>query len=339
MPLISIYGTVYNNAYIIENSISSLIRALRDFEERYELVIVENYSTDGTWEKLLKIKKQYENLRLFRYKCSRGKGRDIALRQTTGDFVMYLDFDCLFSRELGMIVERLSKLCMKGEIWNFGFSTRETMIEQIGGWKDLNFGEDWELLGRAIKRDVKIKIIPVRRPIRNIRTTENGVYGERRYTRGTTSYLSRKLRNLRDTVIGWNLNPAHVIYSNDNLARPSTFMLLILSAIYSFTFSNDPQHIKYKVYANTEYLLPEEVGLPKEWFYIKWENIDQTWSVVVKHVKEFIRKDKRIHFAILPFRKLLICFREYEVFKKSLEEHTFYPSCERIGKIILKQYF
>ena len=50
MPLISIYATVYNNAYIVEQSITSLIKALPNFEENYELVIIDNFSTDGTWE-------------------------------------------------------------------------------------------------------------------------------------------------------------------------------------------------------------------------------------------------------------------------------------------------
>jgi len=70
MPLISIYATVYNNAYIVEQSITSLIKALPNFEENYELVIVDNFSTDGTWEKLQKLKRPHPNIRLYRYRCS-----------------------------------------------------------------------------------------------------------------------------------------------------------------------------------------------------------------------------------------------------------------------------
>ena len=82
MPLISIYGTVLNNGYVIEESIRSLAGVLPNFSERYELVIVDNYSTDGTWEKLLRLKREFKNLRLFRNKCSRSRGRDLALKQT-----------------------------------------------------------------------------------------------------------------------------------------------------------------------------------------------------------------------------------------------------------------
>lgn len=347
MPLVSIYGTVYNNSYIIEDSIVSLYNALPDFEENYELVIVDNYSTDGTWEKLLRLRRVIRNMKLIRYRCSRGKGRDIALRYTNGDYVMYADFDCIFSNELGIVIEKLRKVCTKGELWNLGrvstlggFSKRETMIEQIGGWRDLNFGEDWELLGRAVKRGVKLKTIAVKSLATNVRIARSGVYGEKRYVRSKGTYALRKLRNLRDVAIGWNLNPAHVIFSSDGLYRPTTFALLILAAMYSLinAVRGDVVTIntKYQVYASTKVLFPEEVGLPKEWFYIYWEDIDQTWPAIAKHLREILRKDTKIHIALLPRRRLLINFRDYKVFKKALEEYAFSTSHKGIGKIMLK---
>lgn len=340
MPLISIYGTVYNNDYVIEDSILSLRRALPNFEEDYELVIVDNYSTDGTWEKLLKLRRIIKNLRLLRYRCSRGKGRDIALRHTIGDYVMYVDFDCLFGSELRVIVDRLCKLCVKGELWNFGFSMRETMVEQLGGWRDLNFGEDWELYRRAIMRGIKLRIIAVKSPIRNVRVAKGGFYGERRYARDKVGYVLRRLRNLRDVAIGWGLNPVHVIYSGDSLIRFSTFALLIFSAIYSFanavrSVTND-MNAKYQVYAGTKYLLPEEVGLPRKWFYLLWEDLNLTWPAVSKHVRELIGKDPEIHIALLPLRKILISFRDYGVFKESMKEYAFSTSHKKIERIVFK---
>lgn len=338
MPLVSIYGTVYNNAYVIEDSISSLRRALPDFEENYELVIVDNYSNDGTWEKLLRLKRTMRNVRLLRCRCSRGKGRNIALQHTVGDYVMYVDFDCIFAREIGIIVERLRRICTNGEIWNFGFSARKTMVEQVGGWKDLNFGEDWELLGRAIKRNVKLNIIGVKSPIHNIRLAKGGVYGEKRYAQDLITYVLRRVRNLRDTAIGWGLNPAHVIYSI-NLRRPSALVLLFFSAIYSLAnitsgdINSSP--IKCQVYTSTRYLLPEEVGLPREWLYILWEDIDQTWPAITKHIRGIAQRTK-VYFALLPYRKLLACFRNFEVFKECLKEYAFSTSYKNILKIVLK---
>jgi len=50
---ICVYGTVYNNASYVEESIKSIYRP------EYHVVIVDNYSTDGTWEKLLELRKGY----------------------------------------------------------------------------------------------------------------------------------------------------------------------------------------------------------------------------------------------------------------------------------------
>ncbi|MEM3607108.1 MAG: glycosyltransferase family A protein, partial [Candidatus Bathyarchaeia archaeon] len=48
MTLTSIYGTVYNNVKYIKRCLDSLVKALPNFDDEYELVIVDNYSTDGT---------------------------------------------------------------------------------------------------------------------------------------------------------------------------------------------------------------------------------------------------------------------------------------------------
>ena len=42
-PLISIYGTVFNNADVIRKSINSVISKLPDFRKKFEMVIVDNY--------------------------------------------------------------------------------------------------------------------------------------------------------------------------------------------------------------------------------------------------------------------------------------------------------
>ena len=62
MPFTSIYGTVYNNAKYIRNCLASLIQALPDFDEDYELVIVDNYSTDGTFKILKNFAKEHKNV-------------------------------------------------------------------------------------------------------------------------------------------------------------------------------------------------------------------------------------------------------------------------------------
>ena len=68
-PLISIYGTVFNNANVIRKSIDSIISKLPDFKKRFEMVIVDNYSSDGTYEILKGYQKEYPNITVIQEKC------------------------------------------------------------------------------------------------------------------------------------------------------------------------------------------------------------------------------------------------------------------------------
>jgi len=56
---ICLYATVFNNFNTIDESIKSVWRP------GATIVITDNYSTDGTWEKLQELKKEY-NLLLYR---------------------------------------------------------------------------------------------------------------------------------------------------------------------------------------------------------------------------------------------------------------------------------
>ena len=72
-PLISIYGTVFNNSNVIRKSINSIISKLPDFKKRFEMIIVDNYSSDGTYEILKEYQKEYPNITVIQEKCTRGK--------------------------------------------------------------------------------------------------------------------------------------------------------------------------------------------------------------------------------------------------------------------------
>jgi len=322
MPLTSIYATVYNNAYVVERSVSSLIEALPDFDENYELVVVDNFSTDGTWEKLQKLKKQHKNIRLYRRKCSRGLGRDIALRLTQGDYVMYVDLDTIFQPQFGRIVEKIRQRCTSGELWNFGFSTRDTMLHLVGGWKDLNFGEDWELVYRAIRNKVRINIILTYSFMENLRKAPSG-FAEMRYVRGRLNYYKRKLRNIRDAVKGCNLSPAYV-YWQEGRIRPSVILALLISSIYSLKrfFSGDFSPLPVQVYAHLApfYYLPEEVGLPKSWLFVWWERIDLLWRHISKTILSIIKKSKDASLILFPVSKSLALFRNESLIKNWIKQ-------------------
>ena len=158
-PLISIYGTVFNNAEVIRKSINSIISKLPDFRKKFEMFIVDNYSSDGTYEILKEYQKEYPNITVIQEKCTRGKGRAIAFNNTKGKYVLTIDFDTVYLEPFKNIVysyKRIKPL----EIYPMFMMRRETM-NIIGNWKDLNVGEDTEMMARTISKNVKVYTYPI----------------------------------------------------------------------------------------------------------------------------------------------------------------------------------
>jgi glycosyltransferase involved in cell wall biosynthesis len=92
--MITFCGTVYNSAKYIEKSLKSIIDTaikLKTYGVESEIVIVDNYSDDGTWELLQAIREKYNaegvEMKFIKYKCSRGLGRNIALKIARGRYL------------------------------------------------------------------------------------------------------------------------------------------------------------------------------------------------------------------------------------------------------------
>ena len=90
----SIIMPTFNRAFCIENAIESL---LNQTYQNYELIIVDDGSTDGT-EKLLKKKyKEYFDNKKFIYKYKKNEGvckaRNVGLKLAHNEWIAYLDTD------------------------------------------------------------------------------------------------------------------------------------------------------------------------------------------------------------------------------------------------------
>jgi glycosyltransferase involved in cell wall biosynthesis len=125
-----------------------------------EIVIVDNMSDDGS-QNLLKEYHESGIIKLIRSKCSRGLGRQLAFQNSSGRYIISnVDTDDIYRgsfRELlsfyrlkceGKVMAAISS---RGDwVQNVTVSTRST-IEQVGGWRDLQYAEDWDLWSRAAK--------------------------------------------------------------------------------------------------------------------------------------------------------------------------------------------
>ena len=95
LVLLSILIPVYNERAVVEQSIGAVLAAgLPEGVER-ELVIVDDCSTDGTADLLLRLANGEPRIRLFRHDRNQGKGAAVrtAIQKAMGDFCLVQDAD------------------------------------------------------------------------------------------------------------------------------------------------------------------------------------------------------------------------------------------------------
>lgn len=235
-PLLSVYTTVYNNARIIRHSLDSIIRALESLNLKYEIVIVDNYSDDGTFEILLEYSRFYP-IRVYRYRCSRGLGRQIAFRFSRGEYVLYADLDTIYNPQIlkSIIKKYLEDKTTKEKclsIIKCPFLCPKKVIEEISGFKPLNRSEDVDLLTRLIINDLTLFLPPIKglfynEPVltgfRMLRTFMR----EKRYSKGFIEMLNREIRTRIDSIIGSAVSLKKIILEHRNVLNYNILMLLI----------------------------------------------------------------------------------------------------------------
>jgi glycosyltransferase involved in cell wall biosynthesis len=93
---VSIIMPAYNEAERIVSSIDETVKTFREFGCSWELIIVDDGSSDGTYEKANALVYKYPGHLLVKKNSGHlGKGRAIkkALRYTSGQYVLFLDAD------------------------------------------------------------------------------------------------------------------------------------------------------------------------------------------------------------------------------------------------------
>jgi len=260
MANICVYGTVYNNAGTLEESIRSV------WKPEYEIVIVDNYSTDGTWEKLLELKKEY-NLRLYRYKCSRGLGRNIALHKCPeNSLTAYFDLDTKYNHAFHRVIEA-AEVYGSASAHGLVVVDREYAIRR-GGWRDLNVTEDMDF---ALRMYPRIHV--------PVSVGENANLGlpsylrERRYAGGSWGFLRRLLKAHLDAAIGYGISISKIleIRSKRILAiSPIIIPYAKLRGVHSY-YDDLPNYSTESLERLSRIIPPRKLGINEGLFFF---NID-----------------------------------------------------------------
>jgi len=88
-PPVSVVTTVKNEEDNITLLLDSLFKL--DYAGKVEIVVVDGGSSDRT----IQIVSNYPNLKLITTKCNISEGRNIGIRNSTGDIVAFIDGDCV----------------------------------------------------------------------------------------------------------------------------------------------------------------------------------------------------------------------------------------------------
>ena len=159
-----------------------------------EVVVVDNQSTDGSGEILEGLSAEGK-IKLVVEKCSWGGGRQRALETSSGEYIISgLDMDDTFHRRLRPLLRFYHEKTEGSLLSGFGEATMvapRALLTRLGGWRDLQFRENWELCRRAAKvSSFRWTIFPL------VRTTNP--HGERRRLWSRTRYRYIRYReNLR----------------------------------------------------------------------------------------------------------------------------------------------
>jgi glycosyltransferase involved in cell wall biosynthesis len=92
---LSVLMPVYNERTMVERCVSQVIAAPLPEDMERELVVVDDRSTDGTWDILSRLAAEHPEIRLFRHPVNQGKGAAVrtAIQEATGDFSIIQDAD------------------------------------------------------------------------------------------------------------------------------------------------------------------------------------------------------------------------------------------------------
>ena len=92
---VSVIIPAFNEAKGIAGSLSETIRVFNEFGCKYEIIVVDDGSSDATYRNVLAAASKHPQVIVKQSKKNRGKGRalKIGFRLASGDYVVFLDAD------------------------------------------------------------------------------------------------------------------------------------------------------------------------------------------------------------------------------------------------------
>jgi glycosyltransferase involved in cell wall biosynthesis len=143
----SICITNYNSIDTIKLSIESI---LHQIDNDFEIVVCDNISNDGSQDILREYAKNGK-IKLIVKRCGRGKGRQIAFENSIGKYIISgIDTDDRLKSTFKIFLAKYHN-DFEGYMLSSGtiHIIPRNIVLEIGGWRDLTWGEDVDFCKRA----------------------------------------------------------------------------------------------------------------------------------------------------------------------------------------------
>lgn len=173
---LSVLVPVYNERHLVETSLRRVLALDHELIKRLEVIVVDDHSTDGSWNILQRLAAEDDRIVLLRHERNQGKGAGIrtALSRATGDICIVHDADLEYNP--ADIPSLLVPFAQEGadavfgsrylpSVYHRALMYRHTLINKFltvfGNWfSDLNLS-DLETGYKAVSTDL-LKSIPIR---------------------------------------------------------------------------------------------------------------------------------------------------------------------------------
>jgi len=179
--------TNYNSYPHVKDSVQSIQPLLSNHE--YEAVIIDNCSTDGSFEILQELEESMPNVHVYKERCNRGQGRDLAFRKSSSDYLITnidvdVIYDCAFIKTA---IEQYHRY-YEGRILSIygAMIMARAAVQELGGWKSLDRHEDTELAVNAFEHNMHAQDLSLNVVKRHLKSLPR--YSVRRYRDSTLHY-------------------------------------------------------------------------------------------------------------------------------------------------------
>ena len=143
-PIVSVIIPVHNGEQTLKNCLDSALK--QDFKE-YEILVVDNSSTDKTKRIILGCQKEDSRLKyIFEGKKGRGSARNAGINRAKGKVIAMTDSDCILPAN--WLAEITKPILMENENIAVG---RQKSYES-GFWQSQLQRADWEFIKQRINR-------------------------------------------------------------------------------------------------------------------------------------------------------------------------------------------